>query len=146
MADRIKGLPQNKFFSLDSAKKWARNYRKWAKKQGKKDPVGQVQAFGFNKDVLLKVLNQEGAAGIRIYMGLDEDGPKSKQQGRPMENVFIVAVDENNNNILESKSRSTQSIPEEETGDLDISPNQALILQDSFLCPPFCGDDPIGGG
>lgn len=37
---------------------------------------GEPIAHFFGKDILQKILDQEGCMGIRIYYGIDEDGTK----------------------------------------------------------------------
>ena len=65
---------------------------------------------------ILRLLSQDGAIGIRTYIGLDaDDNPQ----------VFMVALDVEGNEILRlEKSTREQS--------------EGLILDDGRWCPPLC--------
>ena len=56
--------------TLTDASRWTANYRKTV-------PVGEITAQFVGKNQLLKILNQTGCMGIRLYYGIGDDGLKN---------------------------------------------------------------------
>ncbi len=56
-------------FPLDIAAEWTRNYRDTIQ------PGDAISHF-FGKEIIQRILDQEGCMGIRIYYALDENGKK----------------------------------------------------------------------
>jgi hypothetical protein len=70
-------------FPLETAAEWTKNYRKTIN-------PGDVHAHFFGRDIIQKILDQEGCMGIRIYYALDENGKKQ---------LIIVGADTNENDL-----------------------------------------------
>ncbi len=83
---------------------------------------GAHHAHFFGKDCIKDLLSQEGAMGIRIWLGNSDDDQLQ---------LFLVAADENESNLLPG------SKGKEEGGDF-------IIVNHSRPCPPYCnGWDPL---
>lgn len=76
---------------------------------------GKKHAFLGEKKIL-RLLSQEGAIGIRTYMGLDDAGDP---------HLFLVAVDSNGYDILKAEKATEEQ-------------SEGLILNDGAWCPPLC--------
>lgn len=74
-------------FELAKATAWTANYRNTAQADGNGDIV---KAHFYGREVLLKLLDQEGCMGIRVYYALDEQGQKQ---------LVLVGADANGNDI-----------------------------------------------
>jgi hypothetical protein len=83
----------------------------------------EVRAHFFGREIIQKILNQEGCKGIRIYHAIDD---KSKKQ------LILVGVDEKGNNMWPSSSKGKSK------------GKGNLTADDSQPCPPYC--PPPGGG
>lgn len=70
-------------FPLETAAEWTKNYRETIN-------PGDVHAHFFGKNIIQKILDQEGCMGIRIYYALDESGKKQ---------LIIVGADAEENDI-----------------------------------------------
>jgi hypothetical protein len=70
--------------TLTSAGAMAAKYRR--------DNPGQTLAHFFGKDIINKILDQEGCMGIRLYHGIDEDGKKE---------LVMVGADSDENDITD---------------------------------------------
>ena len=57
----------------------------------------------FGKDILNKILEQEGCMGIRMYYGLDKDSGKRE--------LVIVGADEDEDDMLELVADFSQACP-----------------------------------
>jgi hypothetical protein len=91
----------------ETAKQWSENYQK-------KNP-GETKSHFFGRDIIEKILAEDGCMGIRIYYALDDNGQKQ---------LLLVGADSEGNNLLPSEKSSS--------GD----PN--TIADVSFPCPSFC--------
>jgi len=69
-------------FPLDTAAEWTANYRN-------ANP-GAVKAHFIGRDLLNKMLEQDGCMGLRIYYALDEKGDKQ---------LIIVGADQDENDL-----------------------------------------------
>lgn len=69
-------------FPLDTAAEWTANYRK-------ANP-GAVKAHFIGRDLVNKMLDQDGCMGLRIYYALDDNGNKQ---------LIIVGADKDENDI-----------------------------------------------
>lgn len=58
----------------------------------RRDNPNQILAHFFGKDIITKILDQEGCIGLRLYHGVDEDGKKE---------LVIVGADSDENDMLE---------------------------------------------
>ena len=77
--------------TLVEASGWTANYRKTI-------PAGEIIAQFVGKNQLMKILNQKGCMGVRVYYGIGDDGKKNL--------IFVGATaDENDmvNGILIEK-------------------------------------------
>ena len=79
----------------------------------------------FNRDIFDALLAQPGAAGIRIYYGMDNTMAIHS---------ILVAVDSNNNDILPSTTTTTTTTTTTDGG---------IIGEQSQTCPPFCTTSPL---
>lgn len=70
--------------SLAKASEMTSNYRS-------QNP-GETIAHFFGKDIIQRILSQEGCMGIRIYYGIDQDETKQ---------LILVGADENQNDIIQ---------------------------------------------
>ena len=80
--DGTKGKP----ITQETAKKWSENYQK-------KNP-GEIKAHFFGKDIIAKILAEDGWMGIRIYYALDDSGQKE---------LLLIGADRDGNNLLPSQ-------------------------------------------
>ena len=71
----------------------------------------------FNRDIFDALLAQPGAAGIRIYYGMDS---------AMAVHAILVAVDSNNQDILPATTTSTTA-------------DSGTIGESGQFCPPTCG-------
>ena len=69
-------------FPLDTAAEWTANYRK-------ANPNG-IKAHFFGKDIIQRILDQDGCVGIRCYYALDEKG---------VQQMIIVGADKDENDL-----------------------------------------------
>jgi hypothetical protein len=69
-------------FPLDTAAEWTANYRN-------ANP-GAVKAHFIGRDLINKMLEQDGCMGLRIYYALDEKGNKQ---------LIIVGADKDENDL-----------------------------------------------
>jgi hypothetical protein len=69
-------------FPLDTAAEWTANYRN-------ANP-GAVKAHFIGRDLINKMLEQDGCMGLRIYYALDENGNKQ---------LIIVGADQEENDL-----------------------------------------------
>lgn len=56
--------------TLAEASGWTANYRKTI-------PAGEIIAQFVGKNQLMKILNQKGCMGVRVYYGIGDDGKKN---------------------------------------------------------------------
>lgn len=69
-------------FPLDTAAEWTANYRK-------ANP-GAVKAHFFGKEIIQRILDQDGCVGIRCYYALDENG---------VQQMIMVGADKDENDL-----------------------------------------------
>jgi hypothetical protein len=91
----------------------------------------------FNKDAVVALGSIPGAAGIRIYYGMDED---------LLCHAILVAVDDQGADILPpagaGSTTAARAVTEEDDDDDDGD-----ILEDSIRCPTICPpDSPLNVG
>lgn len=70
--------------TLQEASEWTANFRATVQ-------PGAVIGHFFGKDVLQRILEQEGCMGIRMYYGIDED--------TNLPNLVLVGADANENDM-----------------------------------------------
>ncbi|MER2998436.1 hypothetical protein [Pontibacter populi] len=77
---------------LEQAAAWTANYRK----EAIADPNGMVtKAHFYGREILQKLLDQEGCMGIRMYYARDEKGQKqlvlvgADAEGNDMEDIVV---------------------------------------------------------
>ena len=68
---------------LDKASAWTANYRK--------RKANEVKAHYFGKDIINKILGQNGCVGIRMYYALNDGGEKQ---------LVLVGVDAEENDLF----------------------------------------------
>ncbi|GAB5417054.1 MAG: hypothetical protein Crog4KO_19200 [Crocinitomicaceae bacterium] len=66
------------------------------------DNPGDIKGHFYGKDILKQLLNQEGAMGIRIYYGIDENGKKE---------LVLVSADADENDNLDLVVDLSQPCP-----------------------------------
>ena len=105
--------PKGHEVSIKDAADMTRRHRNQASVQGLRK-LGDGDLGGlFTKDAVLKLLQQPGCAYMRFYYGRGQGGQR---------NIVLVASDAEGN---------------------DVTTASATILEDHYLCPPFC---PTGDG
>ena len=78
--------------NIEQAIAWTGNYRKNALTDADN---AVVKAHFYGREVLQRLLDQEGCMGIRIYYALDDDGQKqlvlvgADAEGNDMENMVV---------------------------------------------------------
>jgi hypothetical protein len=88
--------------------------RKWSEAYQEKNP-GSTKAHFFGRDIIEKILSEDGCMGVRIYYAIDDSGSKQ---------LLLVGADAEGNNLLPAES-----------GPL----GEGNIIADfSFPCPAFC--------
>ena len=108
--------------------------------------MAQAEAFAWSAQEIQRLLDQPGAAGIRIYIGLrDPDGeeglPPGQEKKALKETFFAVAVNADGKDILDSQAPLSTEGEVASFQKSGIDGNQALILNQPNICPPFCGGD-----
>ncbi len=101
--------------SRETAKNWTKNYEdaETAREPGKT----ATKAHFFGKESILKLLNQEGCVGMRIYYAQDENGDKK---------LLLVGAKNDQEDILPTDMKAA-------------SEESDIILDLSWPCPPYCG-------
>lgn len=105
---------KNHYISLDKAKKMTKLYRN---NRGTAPLTCLSLNETFNVDSIKTLVNTTGAAGIRIYYGMDE----LKQV-----HAILVAVNNQNEDILPTVAGVTVAI------------TAPVIVDDAIVCPPTC--------
>lgn len=82
--DGTEGAP----IALDQAAAWTANYRRQAVADETTGTVTKAHFYG--RDILLKLLEQEGCVGIRVYYGRDDRGQKQ---------LVLVGADADGNDL-----------------------------------------------
>lgn len=102
---------------LPTARQWTANYRATIK-------PGETEAHYFGADIIQRLLDEDGSVGIRMYYAIDDQGKKQ---------LLLVGVDEDGNNLLpvEGAAKSTED------------EGAPIIVDQSFPCPPHCGNRPL---
>jgi len=108
---------EGKSIDLALAKKLVKNY-----KEKIKDPLKECRANYFGKDLILKILSQDGCMGIRMYYGVDDSGKKQ---------LILVGTDAKENNMIPTSE--------------DARSASYTLADASIPCPDECGDpnDPL---
>ncbi|MBC5774674.1 hypothetical protein H8S95_11425 [Pontibacter sp. KCTC 32443] len=99
---------EGEVIELAQAIAWTANYRKQAETEGQEMVI---KGHFYGRDILLKLLEQDGCVGIRMYYALDENGQKQ---------LVLVGVDANGNDIEEMVVDHSSICPPDcsETGSL----------------------------
>ncbi|QTE24137.1 hypothetical protein [Polaribacter cellanae] len=129
--DAPKPNPRNTI-SLKTAKKWA---KEWRDDEASYNKYFECRAFNIPKKDLIEVLQEEGVAGVRGYIGVE----KLKVEGENVfiEKLMIVGVDKNGKDMLKLSSEDADVL-DSEGGD---------IYDFTEPCPSACDDDsPLNGG
>ena len=69
-------------FPLETAAEWTANYRN--------TNPGAVKAHFFGKEIIQRILDQDGCVGIRCYYALDENG---------VQQMIMVGADKDENDL-----------------------------------------------
>ncbi len=86
-------------------------------------------AESFNRDAIIALLNQDGAEGVRIYLGRDKQG---------LIRMVLAAVDSTGNDITSSPVRVSANAGFIESA--NASPTApAVLLESGQRCPTLCG-------
>jgi len=103
---------EGKPISLEMAREWIKNYQK-------KNPNSTKVHF-FGRDIIERILGEDGCVGIRIYYASDEKGDGQ---------LLLVGANSDGNNLL----------PKSE----ELTDNENIIADYSWPCPSYC--PPEGG-
>lgn len=100
--------------SRETAKSWIKNYQVSESAINPEKEITRAHFFG--KEKILKLLNEDGCVGIRIYYGKDEKGGQK---------LLLVGVKKDMDDIAPTHmDRASEDGP--------------MILDLSFPCPPYC--------
>jgi hypothetical protein len=88
-------------------------------------------AESFNRDAIIALLNQEGADGVRIYLGRDKQG---------LIRMVLTAVDSTGNDITGSPVRVSANTGFIESANASPAP-PPVLLESGQRCPTLCGSD-----
>lgn len=110
--------PRNHRITLAVARSMTRRWRERA-------PKDATRAFCFPRSSYDAILAQPGCEGIRSYLCAHEDGST---------NLILVGVDADMNDILHAPATKSAEAASGEGEDGD-----AVIMQESFPCPIYCG-------
>lgn len=117
MADQKDGNPpfspkDGNWVSLKQAKEATDNY----KRSQAFDQLKNKKSVFIGEKKILRLLSQEDAAGLRIYIGLDKNNDPQ---------LFIVGTEASGEDILSSPKM------------IEVQ-GEGLILDDGTWCPPMC--------
>jgi hypothetical protein len=102
------------------ARKWVDSYKK---KFGKEKYF--LSSMLFDKEIVLKLLSEQGCEGLRVYNALDDEGK---------EHFILVGADAKGNNILPDGDDDSSTM-NKATG------SEAMLVDNGYPCPPACPDD-----
>lgn len=105
--------------SRETARNWTKNYEA-AEIAGEPGKTA-IKAHFFGKDSILKLLDQEGCVGMRIYYAQDENGDKK---------LLLVGAKNDQDDILPVDMKSA-------------SEEENFILDYSDACPPYCPNNAL---
>jgi hypothetical protein len=88
-------------------------------------------AESFNRDAIIALLNQQGAEGVRIYLGRDKQG---------LVRMVLAAVDSTGNDITVGSEPVSGTVGFIETAKAGSKP-PAVLLESGQRCPTLCGSD-----
>jgi len=83
----------------------------------------------FDRDVFDKVLAQEGCAGLRTYLGMDDS---------LLVKVIVVGVDANGRDMLPATSNNNAARAASTSTTDPGSGNEGLIIENGIRCPTNC--------
>lgn len=119
------------------AEQWAANYRNQPVSEEEKRGRKRITAYYFGNKILDEIRQQPGCAGIRFYMGLEENSSTDKARGKSQFEesksrlqLLAVGVDEYGYDIVPRQDASG-----------NILNDDGIIGDATLKCPPFC--DPI---
>ena len=105
--------------SREIAKNWTKNYQE---SESAREPGKTItRAHFFGKEKILKLLSEKECIGIRIYYGLDENNDQK---------LLLVGAKSDMDDIVPVDMKSA-------------SEDGPMILDLSWPCPPYCGNDGI---
>lgn len=125
--------------ALAEARKMAKKYQKFAKALATSVAAGAPapaetpslpNSYQFNKKSVLKLLKENGAVGLRIYPGLDDEGQMT---------LLLVAFDEQGENITHpavSSAVTPKATKVSKTLKAEEEPYEG-VLDDTQRCPPY---------
>ena len=86
-------------------------------------------AESFNRDAIIALLNQDGAEGVRIYLGRDKQG---------LIRMVLAAVDSTGNDITSAPARVSANAGFIESANASSTP-PPVLLESGQRCPTLCG-------
>lgn len=116
--------PRNHRISLNDARIMTRRWREQA-------PANAIRAFCFPKSCYDEIFAQAGCVGIRSHLCAHADGTT---------NLILIGVDADMNDILHAPAGSSPASTDG-NGEGGGDNGDAVIMQDSFPCPIYCGGD-----
>ena len=105
--------------SLETAKKWTKNYQE--QEQAAHPEKKVIKAHFFGQDNIRKLLDESGSMGLRIYYALDDEGEKK---------LVLVSAKADMDDLLPDVEKEI-----DEGGD--------IILEWSVQCPPYCSSNSL---
>lgn len=119
------------FISVDTAAKFTALFKQGLTALGRQLPDSSYlrknfnipRAELFNRDAMVALLNQQGAKGVRVYLGKDDAG---------FVRMILVAVDSVGNDITGSNGKVLKDTAGTSRG--------AVILEAGQRCPIICPD------
>jgi hypothetical protein len=114
----IYSMAKGKKITRSKARKWVNSYKK---KFGKEKYF--LSSMLFDKEIVLKLLSEQGCEGLRVYNALDDEGK---------EHFILVGADAKGNNILPD-DKDNSSITSRATG------SEAMLVDDGYPCPGNVG-------
>ncbi|MGJ8743480.1 hypothetical protein [Polaribacter sp.] len=111
--------------TLKTAKKWA---KRWRKKESNYNSYNKLNAFNIPKIDLIEVLQEDGVASIRAYLGVEKFVNKDTGEKIYQEKLMIVGVDVHGKDML-SVDRSGKAL---------IAGNGSEIYDFTNPCPDSC--------
>ncbi|MFA8343130.1 MAG: hypothetical protein ACEPO8_09210 [Rhodothermaceae bacterium] len=135
---------ENHKISLEDARRFTSGYRAEKAefmKMGCSEHKEAKKGGFFGKEALMELLNQPGCIGMRYYYGRSDDD---------MKNLILVGVNEDGNDILLSKGEKQRPPIKDKAmaihnqDDDAAAHSEAIILERSVPCPPWCSDNEPG--
>lgn len=114
-------MSKYKFKKTDGGAIDANKGKEWIKKWDDKHK-GAVRAYFFGTDIIESILHQEGAVGMRIYLGYGDE--KDPATGQDRVQMVLVGAREDGSNIW------PDAVGKDKPG--------GTVADNGYPCPPYC--------